>query len=77
VNYFQPSFKLCETTREGAKVKERYFKPATPCDRLLEHEMVSEEGKDALRQERSWLDPIRLLHRLRDLQAALAALASP
>ncbi|WP_458012353.1 integrase catalytic domain-containing protein, partial [Candidatus Solincola sp.] len=77
VNYFQPSFKLRETIREGAKSKRRYFRPATPCDRLLEHEMVSGEIKDALRSERSRLDPIRLLRRIRDLQAALAALASP
>jgi len=77
VNYFQPSFKLREKIREGARVKRRYFKPATPCDRLLEHDMVSEEIKDALRAERSHLDPIKLLHRIRDLQAALAALSSP
>lgn len=77
VNYFQPSFKLREKIREGSKTKRRYCKPATPCDRLLEHDMVSEEIKDALRSERSRLDPIRLLHRIRDLQAALAALSSP
>ncbi len=35
VNYFQPSFKLKSKTREGAKVKKLYHKPATPCERLL------------------------------------------
>ena len=76
VNYFQPSFKLREKTREGSKIKKRYFKPMTPADRLLEHDMVSREIKDALRNERYQLDPIKLLHRIRDLQAALAAIVS-
>ena len=35
VNYFQPSFKLIEKSREGATVTKRYDLPATPCDRLL------------------------------------------
>jgi len=52
VNYFQPSFKLLEKTREGAKVTRRYSKPMTPADRLLEHPMVSEEDKEALRFHR-------------------------
>ena len=30
VNYFQPSFKLVEKTRDGARVTKRYDKPATP-----------------------------------------------
>ena len=35
VNYFQPSFKLVEKTRDGASVLKRYSPPATPCDRLI------------------------------------------
>ena len=77
VNYFQPSFKLLEKTRDGAKVTRKYSKPMTPADRLLENPMVSEEDKEALRAERSRLDPIKLLHKIRDIQAALAAMASP
>lgn len=77
VNYFQPSFKLLEKTREGARVKRRYSKPMTPADRLLENPIVSAEDKEALRAERSQLDPIKLLHKIRDIQAALAAMASP
>src|SRR5262249_11245104 len=42
VNYFQPSFKLRSKTREGAKVKKVYHKPATPCERLLEHAAVAD-----------------------------------
>ena len=35
VNFFQPSFKLAEKEREGARVRKRYHPPATPCQRLL------------------------------------------
>ena len=35
VNFFQPSFKLREKRREGAKVIKRYHPPATPYERAL------------------------------------------
>ncbi|MHB1424101.1 MAG: hypothetical protein ACYC3I_13065 [Gemmataceae bacterium] len=76
VNHFQPSFKLRSKTRQGAKVKKCYHKPATPCERLLEHAAVAEEVKDRLRAEQSRLDPLELLHHIREGQAALAALSS-
>ena len=77
VNYFQPSLKLREKRRHGSKVRKSYFPPATPCDRLLEHSGVAEETKEMLRSQRAQLDPAALLHRIRDMQAALAALVSP
>jgi hypothetical protein len=76
VNYFQPSFKLLSKTRDGAKIKKRYHKPATPCERLLAHAAVSAEAKDALRAGLAPLDPLVLLHQIREGQSALAALAS-
>ena len=76
VNYFQPSMKLRSKTREGARVKKTYHKPATPCERLLAHAGVPEAVKERLRSEQSRLDPLELLHRIRDSQAALAALHS-
>jgi hypothetical protein len=76
VNHFQPSFKLKSKTRQGAKVKKQYHKPATPCERLLEHASVAEAVKEKLRAERSRLDPLELLQRIRESQSALAALAS-
>lgn len=75
VNYFQPSFKLLEKLRDGAKVTKRYDKPTTPCDRLLAHKAVHEDAKQALVDKRSQLDPLELLHRIRQAQAALAALS--
>jgi hypothetical protein len=76
VNYFQPSFKLLSKTRDGAKVKKRYHKPATPCDRLLAHNSVSAAAKEALRAELAALDPLEILHQIREGQSALAALGS-
>jgi hypothetical protein len=76
VNYFQPSFKLKEKSRKGAKVQRTYHEPATPCERLLEHSKVDAETKERLRIHRQQLDPVGLLHQIRNDQAVLASLAS-
>ena len=60
VNYFQPSFQLLTKSRNGGSVTKRYSKPATPCDRLLDRDDVSEETKLGLRKSRSELDPVSL-----------------
>jgi hypothetical protein len=60
VNYFQPSLKLRSKTREGAKVKKSYHKPATPGARLLGHASVAEAAKEGLRAEQGRLDPLDL-----------------
>jgi hypothetical protein len=77
VNYFQPSFKLCEKSRQGAKVSRRYHAPATPCARLLLDPAVGKDIKERLRTRAQELDPLALLHRIREGQAALAALVAP
>jgi hypothetical protein len=76
VNYFQPSFKLKSKTREGAKVKKQYHKPATPCDRLLASASISASTKKTLRATLATLDPLKLLHEIREGQAALVAVQS-
>jgi transposase InsO family protein len=76
VNFFQPSFKLLSKTRDGAKIKKKYRKPATPCERLLAHAAVSESAKESLRAELAPLDPVELLHQIREGQSTLAALSS-
>ena len=45
INFFQPSFKLKEKHRHGAKVVKRYHRPATPYQRLLGDERTSEETR--------------------------------
>ena len=77
VNYFQPSFKLVEKTRNGSAVIKRYSPPATPCDRVIQHGAVSAEEKAILAKRRATLDPMALLHTIREAQSDLAALVSP
>ena len=55
VNHFQPLFQLLERSREGGSVKKRYSPPATPCDRLLWRDDVSEETKTVLTSSRAEL----------------------
>lgn len=76
VNFFPPSFQLKSKTREGAKVRKRYHPPATPCDRLLAHAAMPATGQESLRVTLASLDPLGLLHRIRDGQSALAAMQS-
>src|SRR5262245_49985458 len=75
VNAFQPSFKLAEKTRDGARVTKRYHKPLTPCDRLLTDSRVGETTRACIVALRADLDPVRLLADIRGAQQALVALA--
>lgn len=75
VNFFQPSAKLLDKMRLGAKVRKRYHPPATPCERLVARVDVPESVKAALMARRDSLDPVTLLKEIRDQQSALACLA--
>lgn len=75
VNFFQPSFRLAEKKREGARVTKRYHAPATPCDRLLASNSIPAAVKDRLRGLAEQLDPLRLLDEIRTAQECLASLA--
>jgi hypothetical protein len=74
VNFFQPSFKLISKTRDGAKVTKKYHLPATPCERVLAREDVSDECKEQLRRTLAALDPVWLLRDIREAQGMLAQL---
>lgn len=71
VNFFQPSFKLKEKRREGAKVIKRYHNPSTPYERALAHPMVPEAVKKRLREQYRILDPVALLAEIRAAQEEL------
>jgi len=71
VNFFQPSFKLKEKRREGAKVIKRYHDPSTPYERTLAHPMVAEAVKERLRAQYRTLDPVALLAEIRSAQEEL------
>src|SRR4051794_5672278 len=71
VNFFQPSFKLKEKRREGAKVIKRYHVPATPYERALAHPKVTAAVKKRLRDQYRSLDPVALLAEIRATQEEL------
>src|ERR1700716_1486918 len=71
VNFFQPSFKLKEKRREGAKVIKRYHPPSTPCERALAHPKVAAAVKTRLRDQYRTLDPVALLAEIRAVQEEL------
>ena len=73
VNFFQPSFKLKEKRREGARVIKRYHAPATPYARALAHPKVSKAVKRRLRQLYRTLDPVALLSEVRAAQVELGS----
>jgi hypothetical protein len=76
VNFFQPSFKLAEKKRVGARVSKRYHAPETPCARLIASDAVPEAMKERLRVVATALDPLRLLDEIRSAQGHLAAVAA-
>jgi hypothetical protein len=57
VNFFQPSFKLKEKTRLGARIIKRYHAPETPCARLLTSSVISDQVKSRLSNIAESLDP--------------------
>jgi hypothetical protein len=71
VNFFQPSFKLKDKRREGAKVIKRYHAPATPYARALAHPKVGKAVKQRLRAIYRTLDPVALLAEVRAAQTEL------
>ncbi len=71
VNFFQPSFKLKDKRREGAKVIKRYHAPATPYARALAHPKVGKAVKQRLREIYRTLDPVALLAEVRAAQTEL------
>jgi hypothetical protein len=73
VNYFQPSFKLKEKRREGAKVIKRYHPPATPYERALAHPRLPKAIKRRLRETYRTLDPVALLAEMRRCQEELGS----
>jgi len=75
VNFFQPSFKLAEKSRDGAKVKKRYHPPATPYQRLLSDLRTSDATRCQVETVYATLDPVRLLNEIRVVQQQLVEIA--
>jgi hypothetical protein len=75
VNFFQPSFKLAQKTRDGAKVSKKYHPPATPYQRLIADARISDVVRRQVTGIYTTLDPVQLLHTIRGLQQELVSLA--
>lgn len=70
-NLFQPSFKLREKTRNGARVIKRYHPPAPPAARVLSHPDVATVDKKRLSQILETADPVMLFAGIRAAQEDL------
>ncbi|MCZ7542871.1 MAG: transposase family protein [Anaerolineae bacterium] len=64
LNFFQPTLKLRDKTREGSKVHKHYERAQTPCQRVLAAPEVAEEIKTALRARFLLLNPLALRRRI-------------
>jgi hypothetical protein len=73
INYFQPSLKLMEKERCGAKVSKKYDSAKTPYQRILLSEHISQANKDSLTREYEAIDPVDMLTQLETLQDQLWA----
>jgi dephospho-CoA kinase len=61
LNYFYPCTKLVDKTRDAqGKTRKVYDQPATPYERLLARDDVSEEVKERLKAGRKGLNIVRL-----------------
>lgn len=77
VNFFQPSMKLREKTRDGARTSKRYDEARTPYQRSLEADQVREDHKQKLRDVYGTLNPVILLRMVKNAQNQLWQLANP
>ncbi len=77
INFFQPSVKLVEKVRVGARVRRKYDEPKTPYERVLEAGGISEETKEVLRRTYERLNPAELRRKILRLQRMLIRLATP
>jgi hypothetical protein len=71
VNCFQPSMKLLSKERDGKKIRYVYDPAKTPLQRLQLSGILPEEMQQELTKVAEVLDPIGLLHQLKQLQQAV------
>ncbi len=70
-NHFQPVMKMIEKTRVGSRVKKKYDRRRTSCQRVLNSHHVEEERKGALTKEHIKLNPAELKRQITRLQDKL------
>jgi hypothetical protein len=75
LNFFQPTMKLVNKTRNGARVHKVYDKARTPYQRLLESGALTEAKKQELATIYLRLNPVLLLKQMNDTLEQLWQLA--
>lgn len=70
---FQPNYKLKTKYRKRVHVQKTYHDLKSPYERLLYFPGISEETKSRLQQHFLTLDPIGLLHGIRQAQSNLVS----
>ena len=75
-NYFYPSARLIEKTRQGARLSRRYDAPMTPYQRVLARDDVPAAIKDQLRARFELLNPVEVRRELSSLQERLLRLTA-
>jgi len=76
-NFFLPSMRLKEKTRDGARVIRKFHDPKTPYQMLLESPQVNPEVKKRLKNRYKELNPAALHRRIRQLQDKLLGSHKP
>lgn len=76
-NFFQPTCKLIDSQRQGAKVRKHYDRAQTPYQRLLAAGALSPSQQEALASYYPYLNPAQLARQIEQAQQALWKLASP
>ena len=64
VNFFQPSMKLIEKQRDGARVKKRYDRAQTPYQRVIASAYLTKRKRERIESLYWKLDPVSLLKEL-------------
>jgi hypothetical protein len=73
-NFFLPSMKLKEKTRDGARVRKRYHDAQTPYHRLMQSKGVDASAKNQLKRHYLRLNPAQMHRQIQRLQARLLKL---
>ena len=75
VNFFQPVMKLIQKIRIGSRLRKKYDKPQTPCQRVLASLLVPETKKEELINQYAHLNPAHLRRQIAKLQNKLFQLS--
>jgi hypothetical protein len=70
-NFFMPSMRLKEKTRDGARITRKYHAPKTPYQMLLDSTQVNNNVKRILKRRYATLNPAELHRRIYKLQDKL------